>query len=196
MKNLLLSALTMVSIVAGANVAVAAPAANLTAAELAVHRVDKLILLKKVDSAFKTKLRSVEVVNLQNGGAGKPTFQIVISQEGDAGAMAPMLTIVSDESGKPLSNSVMAGKAATRPTVWTAKDPGTLIEIASHHVEHLAGSDKKIAQFIKPLKAIRIMQGTLSGKLVARVEFIANGVKEKLTMFLALDGTLISTEVK
>lgn len=196
MKSLIVSALTILSVTVGANAAKAAPVANLSAAELAVHRADKLAVLKKIDSGFRSKLRSVEVFNLQNGGAGKPTFQVVISQEGEAGAMAPMLTIVLDETGKALSNSVMAGKSPARPTVWSPKDPGSLVELASHYLEKSAKSDAKIAQFIKPLKAIRIMQGTLSGKLVARVEFIANGVNEKLTMFLALDGTLISTEVK
>lgn len=171
-------------------------AANLTAAEIAAHRVEKLVLLKKIDSAFQSKFKGLEVENLANGGVGKPTFKITLSQEGDAGAAANKVEITSDSTGKALAHVVVAGVNSSAQTAYSGKDPLTLTEIALHHVEHLAGGDQKIAQFIKPFKALRIAQVSEGGQSIVRIEIVANSIQEKLTMNLKADGTLINAEVK
>ncbi len=173
-----------------------AQASNLTAAEIAAHRVEKLILLKKVESAFQNKFKGLGVENLSNGGPGKPTFKVTLSQEADAGASANKVEITSDSTGKALAHTVVAGTNPSSATVWAGKDPLTLTELALHHVEHLGPSNQKIGQFIISLKALRISQISENGQSVAKIEIVANGIKEQLTMKLKSDGTLINTEVK
>ena len=169
---------------------------NLTAAELSAHKIDKLVQLKQVDAAFVKNLRGLEVVNLEGGGAGKPTFKVFASQEVDDGNAAIKLELTLDEKGKVLGKpQLVEGVAAAKPAVWAPKDPVTLIEEALHHVEHLSG-DKKIAQFIAPLKAIRILQVKQDAKTLAQVEIVANGIAQKLVMTLSLSGELLKTEVK
>ena len=194
MRKLFMNVAIVGALLSGADAL--AQASNLTAAEIAAHRVGKLILLKKVDSAFQSKFKGLEVENLENGGAGKPTFKITVSQQADAGASANKVEITSDSAGKALAHVVIAGTNPANPTVFVGKDPLTLTELALHHVEHLASGDKKIAQFIQPLKALRISQASEGGQTVVSVEIVANNIQEKLTMKLKSDGALISTEVK
>lgn len=181
------------------SVAKAAAVPNLTAGELSAHKVEKLITLKKLDASFQKNFKGLEVVNLQGGGKGKPTFKVILSQEVDAGKAANKVELTLDEAGKALGLPVVvSGVAAARPTVWAGKDPLTLTELALHHVEHLGGhahhggaGDKAIAQFIEPLRAIRIIQ---SGQ-VAQFEMLANGVKGRLIMNLDGQGKLINAQV-
>ncbi len=191
MKKLLASGAAIIAVALSASAQAAVP--NLTAAELSSHKVGKLIVLKKIDSAFQAKLRGIEVVNLQGGGAGKPTFKVIISQEVDSGKVANKVELTLDDKGKALGiPSVVNGVAASKATVWSEKDPMALTELALHHVEHLAGTgDKKIAQFIQPLKAVRITQVGQNAEL----EILANGIKGRLVMLLDGQGKLIQAQV-
>ena len=198
MKKLIGSTIVLLALSLSAT-AQAAAVPNLTAGELSAHKVEKLITLKKLDASFQRNFRGLEVVNLRGGGAGKPTFKVVLSQEADAGKAANKVELTLDEKGKALGLPVVvAGVAASRPTVWSGKDPLTLTELALHHVEHLGGhahhggaGDRSIAQFIDTLKAIRITQVGAN----AQFEMVANGVKGRLVMNLDGQGKLINAQV-
>ena len=191
MKKLMASSAAIIALTLSAAAQAAVP--NLTAGELSAHKVEKLITLKKLDSAFQTKFRGLEVVNLQGGGTAKPTFKVIISQQADAGKVANKVELTLDDSGRALGlPAVVTGVAAAKATAWSGKDPLTLSELALHHIEHLAGAgDKKIAQFIQPLRALRISQVGQN----AEFEILANGIRARLIMHLDGQGKLLHVQV-
>ncbi len=174
--------------------AAAAPVANSTAAELAAHRIEKLVTLKKIEESFVSKFRGLTVENLQGGGVSKPTFKVIASQEVDQGKNANQVEIILDEKGKALSHKVIEGEAAAKPIVWPDKDPVTLTELALHYVADNSAKPE-IVKFSKALKALRVIPANVDGKDVALVEALSSDTTKKLVIVLALNGKVASSSV-
>ncbi len=185
-------ALTSFAFVATAN---AARISGGNAAELGAHRIEKLVLLKKIPAAYQAQFKGLEVRQIMPGGVNQPSFEIIGSQEADAGKSANKVSVILDENGKALSNTVAAGQTAKSPTVWAGKDPLTLTELAVHHIEHMMPSDKKLSPFYAGMKGLRISQMQHGSHTMAVVEFVSELTKEKLVMNLNTDGSLIDYAV-
>lgn len=169
--------------------------ANGNAAELGAHRIEKLVLLKKVPTAFQNQLLGLEVKRINPGGPNKPSFEVVASQEVDQGKVANKISVILDENGKTLSHSLIAGTAPTSPTAWKGKDPLTLTELAVHHIEHMM-SDVKLPPFYDGMKAIRLSQVQHGTQTMVVVEVLSDLVPGKLEMMLQSNGDLVSYQVK
>lgn len=191
----ILSLIVGLGITASGSTVLAARIANGNAAELAAHRIEKLVLLKKVPAAFQNQFLGLEVKQITPGGPNRPSFEVIASQEVDEGKVANKISVILDENGKALSHNLIAGTAPTSPTAWKGKDPLTLTELAVHHIEHMM-SDAKLPPFYKGMKAIRLSQVQHGTHTMVVVEFLSDLVPEKLEMMLESDGDLISYQVK
>lgn len=179
-------------LMATAQPAAAAPVSKSTAAELAVHRIERLVSLRRIDESFMARFKALTLEALPNGGAGVPTFKASASQEADQGRTPIMLELVLDEAGKTLSHTVKDGQAATDPVQWPDKDAVTLIELALHHVDHLA-TQAQYTPYSRDFASIEISPANVGGRDVAEISVRSSSTARKLKIELSLSGDVLST---
>ncbi len=174
----------------------AARIASGNAAELAAHRIEKLVLLKKLPASFQKNFKGLGVTEITPGGVNTPSFEVVGSQEADQGEVANAVSVILDENGKALSSTVAAGKPASQPTTWTDKDPLTLVELAVHHIEHKMSADSKLHPFYHGMTALQINQMKHGSHTMAVIEFLSNAGDSRLVMNLNTDGSLVDYTIQ
>jgi hypothetical protein len=185
----------MVAVAAMAsNVANAATASKAQAAELTLHRIERLVTLKIIDAGYMAQFQSMVVESLSGGGAGKPTFKTTSSQAADTGKAANKLEITLDDQAKAISFNAIEGVAATKPTAWPDKDPVTLAESSLHYIEaNIAKPD--IAKFNSGLKTLSIGPANVNGKDVALVLITSSDIAKTLRVVVGLDGVVVSSDM-
>lgn len=193
MKTLLLVSALILSMQASA--AQAAKIALAKAAELGVHRVERLVTLKKIDETFLSKFQSVEIVSLTQSAPTDPAFKATASQVPGPDGTQSIVEIFLDGAGKALSNTVKMGTEATTAPRWPEKDPVTLTENALHVV--LDGvNDPKIKPYYLGFKSLVLSQDRdAAGLTIARFKMRSNDADKVLEVVLKTDGTLISKEI-
>jgi hypothetical protein len=168
------------------------PSAN--AAELTCHRIERLVILKKIDSAFLNSIRSMTIELTPQTTAGQPAFKTTSYQDSDPGKTPAALEVILDETGKSLSFNVLVGASATRPTAWTVADPVTIVENSLHWIEQNV-SNSEIAKFSSGMKSLAIAQQQTPAGPIAQVEFVSNEAIGKLVVSMGLDGSFMSYSV-
>lgn len=181
-------------VVFASHIAFAAPITNADAAELALHRVERLIALSKIEDTYQKHFQSLTLELLANGGVAIPTFKVVVSQQVDLGKDANKVEIILDEKGKALSYNAAEGEPAASPHNWPDKDPVTLAEIAIHYIE-VHSQEAAIAKFNTGLLTVRIEPGTMHGTQVATVQATSSETSDKLNVYIGLDGSFHGVEV-
>lgn len=161
-------------------------------AELSAHRIDRLVTLGKIDASFMKNAQTLQVAVVENQA---PVFyKVRVSQTQPTQGNPLQLDISFDDDGKPLAYQVVAGGIAGPDQAWPDKDSVTLTENCLHYVLE-NNADAKVAPFDKGLTTFVLTKGTLNGQAVARGQVTSSLTKEKLNIYLKLDGTFISAEV-
>lgn len=186
MKRLILTAL-----MALAPLAAFAQVTPAKVAELAAHRIDRLVTLGKIDAAFSTRVEKIEVMA---AGPAPVAFKSVISQTQPAQGAPIQLEILFDAAGKPLSFKVVAGGVAGPDPKWTGKGPVSLFENSLHEVLENA-DDAEIAPFNTGLTSVTLVKGTFNGMEMSRAQVISSATTKKLNVYLMLDGSFMSSEI-
>ena len=168
---------------------------NAKALELGLHRTEKLVILKKIDEAFQSKVKGLTIENLVKQVATDPTFKVIVSQYPGADGKIFQLELMMDENGKTLTYNVVAGSAAQGAPAWPDKDPLTLAESALHYVIEGSAIDSKLKPYNDVGSSIASMQGTdAQGKLVAAFDIRAKDQAKYLRILIKPDGTFQSAE--
>ncbi len=195
MKQLLATFLTTGSILFSTAYAHAA-VSNSTAAELACHRIERLILLKKANPGFQNLIQSVSVEALPPAGPGKPAFKTTTIQQADPGKRGPELEIILDEKGRALTANEFPGTAAQAPFKWPKLDPLTLLEKALHYIEDNS-KKTEVTPFSAKLRSISIKPGSVNGTAVAKVEVTSFDSPQKLVLTVSADeGKVLKSSVE
>lgn len=159
------------------------------AAELALHRVGKLVDLKKIDASFVSQFHAVQITTLPMGHESGAAYQAFVYQAPNAGQHAKV-ELLLDMAGKTLSHKVV-GTPSSGATQWTGKDPLTLGELAFHYV-----LDNATNATVKPFNdALTELNLTASGGH-AIATFKSSQSTKVLVVHLTLDGKIVNTEVK
>ena len=192
MKNI--AVLTMLVIGVQTNVAQAASISLAKAAELGVHRVERLVTLKKIEEPFVGKFQSVEIEALSASKPTDPAFKVTVAQYAGPDGKQSRVEILLDGAGKALSHTVIAGTEATSAPRWPEKDPVTITEAAMHVV--LEGkNDAKLKPYFDGFKSLELSQDRdASGQTIARAKMKAKNVAKVLEVTLKTDGTVISSQ--
>ena len=162
---------------------------NVTAAELAMHRTEKLISLKKIEADFGTKLKGVVLTNYNPGNTTDPYFKATVYQYPAQDGTAKAVEIYLDHMGKALSFNVVTGGAASGYPTWTGKDPITLIETALHFIENNADSIKDLVPYRDGLRTYYIVPAKdANNKDVAMVSVTIDNSTKVLKVLVNLDG--------
>ena len=162
------------------------------AIELAAHRVDRLVTLKKIDATFTTKMEKLEVTVAEN--QAPVHYKVRVSQTKPVKGNPLQVDLSFDINGKPLAFQVIAGGVAGADMGWSGKSAGELIESALHYVLENATAGK-VSLFDKDAASLTLSKASHKEKTVARAEVLSSSTTEKLNIKVSLDGAFISAEV-
>lgn len=165
---------------------------NAKVGELSAHRVDRLVALGKIDASFLKQLEKIEVIAVED--QAPVSYKARVSQSQPAQGAPIQLDIFFNEEGKPLSFEVVAGGLAGPDMGWSDKDGGALAESALHYILDNR-TVSKISPFDKGLSSLTVSKGILNGEAVALGQATSTLTKDKLNIYLKLNGSFISVEV-
>ena len=159
------------------------------AAELALHRVGKLVDLKKIDSSFVSQFHAVQVVSLPMGDASGAAYKVIVYQAPNGNQHANV-EILLDIAGKALSHKVV-GTPSAGGTQWPGQDPLTIGENAFHWVLDNSKT-ASVEPFFKGLTEMNLT--AVNGEAVST--FKSAQTSQILVIHLTLDGAVTSAEIQ
>lgn len=189
-KHLILAAVTLTVLPRLAM----AQASLAEAAELSLHRIERLVDIKKIDKSYRDQLREVSIVRLPQSTSSDPVFKAVGSQVAGQDGTRNQIDIFMDANGKatPLDPSHLhPGSPAYNPPVWPQKDAVTLLENTIHYIENNK-ADGGIKPFFDGMTNLTLSQVMNGGSPVAKVEVKSSLTTATLTVLLSLDGNVMS----
>ena len=169
-------------------------------AELGLHRLERLVILKRIESSFQTRSITLSIESLvAPDPVVDPSFKVEISQGKAVDGTKKTLNLLADQAGKVLSFTVAGTLDPVKPPLFTEMDAVGLLEVGLHCVqgEGIADSDlcstiSEMPQFNEHFSVATLSEEKDSaGKVVgAKIEVFASGVKAKATILITLDGKL------
>lgn len=161
------------------------------AAELACHRLEKLVSLGKAEESFITKFSSLQISKLQPSKPADPAFKVTISQHAGADGSSKQIDIMLDVNGKGIAQTVKAGPEASNAPVWSDKDALSLVEYALHHISDSDDADLK--PFLNGLTSLKLKQMKNDNGTSARVVMNSKDTTKALEVNLNENGSVEST---
>lgn len=160
--------------------------------ELAAHRLDRLVVTKKIDPGFSKNLRNITV----KIDATKPPvyFMVTATQSTPAKGTPLQLDISFDQNGRPLAFKQRAGGTPGTDAGWNKASAITLMENGLHHALDMR-TDAKVKPYYDSLKSATLTNGSLNGKQVAQVQLATTTATGKMNVYLNLDGSFVSMEI-
>jgi len=174
---------------------------NLEAAELAIHRVGKLVQIKKIDADFETKLKGLSVVNLKPEKETDPYFKSTAFQYPAEDKTVKAVNIWQDHMGKATKYEKVEGGDATGYPEWPKADPLTFFENGMHYVEVNAEKMEELMPYKMGLRTISLEPGKdADNKDVAIIRIAVDKEKDKddlqLLITLDLEGKAVSHKIE
>lgn len=167
----------------------------LKAAELACHRLDRLVVLKKVEKTYVSKFQKLSLELLPSNDPSGAQFQVTTSQTTPAQGSPLSLTLFIDQTGKVLKHQVNEGGNAGPNVEWTGKDPVSLVEAGLHFVLDGHHSNHQLHPFAENFSYLTIDQKTSASSTVAELVLNSNTTTARLVLTLDLNGKLLKSEV-
>ena len=200
-KNFLVLNVAAAVAFGASSVAMADIATRARAAELSLHRVEKLIILKKIDASFQTAVNQLDlaVQPSDTDAPGGTYFRAIMSEVPAQDSTRKSVKLFMDDQGKTLIHKPMSGGDAFNPPIWPAKDPISLMEVAMHCVQgeliensHACADHPELPAFNRDFQNLTLSQlrdaaGVPSGAL-ATIQ--AEKSHSLLKIRINLDGTL------
>lgn len=164
------------------------------ATELAVHRIERLVTLKKIDPSFQNNVISLRAEESTENGA---TYKVYGTLAPGANGVSTQITLLQDAQGKTLSYALVPGPAPANPFVWPAADGLTLMEDALHFVLEGWVQHPEVKVYYNGLQSISLAPVKDSqGNLVAQCQVTSDDDNRVLVINLKADGTFLSYQVK
>ena len=168
------------------------------AVELACHRIERLVTLKKIDESFLKNLGTMSVVAQKPAQPTDAAFKVQGALYPGADGQSSQIEILMDAQGKTLSFNVIAGPSSMNAPVWPDQDSVSLVENSLHYVlDGWQNSNPNVKPFFTDLKGLRLSQVKGSaGQTLSKTEFWSNLVSTTLTVYLNTDGSFVSADLK
>lgn len=180
----------------GMNAQAASPG---TAGELGLHKIERLISLKKISPTFSTQTLSLAVSAASSG------FNVMAMQGMASDGSMRMLAMTADKDGKALTYKESGTKDPAAPLAFPSKSALTFLELGMHCIggELIGGSDKcktfaNTKMYNDHFKSAALSETKDSaGKVTgAEVAIKGDGLAKTFVVVLANDGTLVSVAEK
>jgi hypothetical protein len=194
--NIRMISLFALGTLAGSIAAQAHEVGNAKVVELTLHRIERLVILKKMEDSFQTKLKSLKLEALPHQNEEDPSFKVTANQYAGGDGSQKSVEIILNQEGKALSFAAKPGADAVGAPDFAGTEAITLAENSLHWVEDAATSRPEIASFSQGLTELNITSGTnQAGAPVAVVDLLAGSAKSLLRIRIKLDGSFDSAEV-
>lgn len=165
---------------------------NAKIAEIAAHRVGRLVDTRKIEESYVKNISSIVVTNLPH--STKPTdpaFSVLVGQPSDEEGKSKEVVMSFDSAGKFISNKVLS-TVGSRTVSWPGLDPLELIEISLHFVTEATNTRVDITPFNKNLKKLSLKQKVAQdGTVQAIIVLTANNLDKQLEIIMSTGGDLI-----
>jgi hypothetical protein len=160
------------------------------AGELALHRIGKLVDLKKIDAAFVSQIAGVQVAVLPDGNSAGAAYKAIGYLSPGSDGKSSKIEILIDGAGKALSNVVSMAQG-TSGVQWPSADPLTISENAFHYVlDHAA--DAAVKPYFDGFTQMTLAESNEEAEAV----FKSSQSSKTLVVHVSLDGIVTSAEVK
>jgi hypothetical protein len=164
------------------------------ALELGVHRIERLVTLKKIDPMF---INSTYALRAERSGDSAKPYVIHGYVAPNANSQSSTISMVTDAKGKVVSYKVGQIYQPANPVNWPEKDAITLIEDALHFVLEGWTTDPKVKAYYLGLTSITMSAAQdTRGNLIAAFAVSSDDDARTLYIRLKTDGTFISHEIK
>jgi hypothetical protein len=164
------------------------------ATELAVHRIERLVILKKIDAIFQTGLIGLRAEPSSENGA---TYKVVGYVASGADGKSLSITLWQDNQGKTLAYNVTPGPLPTNVFTWPEKDSSTLLEEGLHFVLEGWAQHPEVRAFYTGLQSIALTPAKdAAGNLMAQFKVTSTDDGRTLTINLKPDGTYLSYDLR
>ncbi|MBF0297851.1 MAG: hypothetical protein HQK51_03980 [Oligoflexia bacterium] len=130
-------------------------------AELALHRLERLVYLQQIDKDFQSSFKSLTVELLGQRNPGEAYYKITLNQYPASDGSIRKLIILLDEKGKSLSHKVEGNLNGINAPSWPGRHPITLSEHALHFIlEESMSGNTKISPYNEGLQRLEILPFT------------------------------------
>jgi hypothetical protein len=176
------------------NIAMAEEIALARAAELACHRIERLVTLRKVEESYLNNFSSLKIDLLTQETPEAPRFKVTGKQFGVNEVSGKEIILFLNNDGRAQSHTLIDGQITSGP-VWSTKDPVTLVENSLHFVIENGVSNPDISTFLNQLSELSLTQEVIDGQNLAKVEMKNYNDAKKLIILLNLEGEFIRYEI-
>ena len=164
------------------------------ATELGVHRIERLVTLKKIDEAFVSHLIGLRAERSTENGA---TYKVHGYVAPGADGKSLTITLWMDNQGKTLAYNVTQAGLPANPFSWPVKDAATLMEEGLHFVLEGWVQNPDVKAFFTGLQTIALAPAQdAQGNLIAQFKVTSDDDARTLTINLKADGTFLSHSIQ
>ncbi len=174
------------------------------AAELALHRMGRLVTLEEIDKSFIKDFRALQVEVLEKKEPSDPRFYILLEQYAAEDGTKNELELwfnpdAPDRRKQWTKFNVKAGGPAKGAPTWPVeeKDAATLTESASHYILDNWETKEELKLYNEKLVGLTLSKAVReTGEILAQVDFeVSDKEAPKLRVFVkAADGNFDSAE--
>jgi hypothetical protein len=195
MKSLCVGVLGVICLVGA--LAKADDVSNAMASHLALHHLEHLVALNKIDPSFQTMFKAMAVTAIPHSAVTDPAFKVTAEQYAAADGSKSTLETVMNSAGKALTDTPhMASGAAQGAPTWPDKDAITLAEQAQHYLLDPAQLQKpELQPFIVSLSGFTLTQIANGNGVLAQVDISSFKSDKRFRILLNTDGTVVSGNI-
>lgn len=165
------------------------------AAELALHRVERLVILKKIEESFLFQPLRLNLVRLDPQTESDPVFRATLEQFPAIDGTQKNLVLLMNGEGKTLSHVVNSGGEAQGAPQWPDIDPVTLLENALHYILDFSSVQPELTAFDARLSSLVISQSVSdSTGVIAVIDVRAQSHETILRIRIRPNGDFESAE--
>ena len=169
---------------------------NAKVAELGLHRIERLVILKKIEEGYQTKFKGISVQVLTPGTPADPSFQVNSTQWPAADASQKTLMLGLDATGKEISHAVAGALDPVAPPTWPAADAITIAENSLHWLEDKFGTDPRLLPYYNGATKLALSQASDgAGGVLAFVDFQVAPAGAFLRITMKSDGIFSKWEI-
>jgi hypothetical protein len=165
------------------------------AAELSLHRIERLVILRRLDASFQKNFARMIVDARTPQAPTDPAFYIRAHQSPGLDGTTRNVDLAFDQTGRALTHAVNSGAEPASPPAWPLKDPVTISENVLHWLEEEGQAVAELKPYLDRMTELEISpeldaQSALAGALVS-IRIAAPG-SARLDVRMALDGAFVS----
>jgi hypothetical protein len=169
------------------------------AAELSCHKLERLLILKKIAKTWNEKLtgggynsafESISVELLAHSQPSEePAFRVTSTQAADGEGKRNSIDVNVDESGTAMDYKETILTSSPKLTRWPQKDPITIAEESLHFVLYLSVIQPELLPFFRSLSSLGLSPSkNASGAPVGLASIRSRDTQDRLEVLITMDG--------